>query len=321
MEKISLKKSEDYLKKINQTSRGESDPAVEESEKRLATPIAEVQYGQDDSVEISGKDYDLKFQYSPVDDESWSDVEEYMNGLREKLRGYLDELWDTGSWRQVSGLRAKPKNAESEVDLLKAIPEGYQLFFCPTDVLHYGSILHEQKKIYIIGNLASPISLVILLHEAGHGWDVQELEDPGSSKLTDDHEFALQAEKIRRERAASAFALKTLRPFLSKEQRADAINYLKHIALKSYNDKAREMIEGPKTNTMVHYGQDYEYSEQEQHEQWMWDEWMNFKKSDEYADWKQMKEFESLDEDEEYGAWRDWAEKKWAKEAESSPEN
>lgn len=296
------------MKKIKQTSSETLDPEVEESIKKLAKPIAKLEYKDKDSVEISSDDYQLQFDYSLIDDENEEDVYAFMDNLRRKE--FSEDHWDFNAWRQINRLEIKPNNSEKAIDVLAAMPSGYKLFFCPSEDLVQATATGSQKKIYLIGNMAAPKSIAVILHEIGHTWDNKKLEELGIDKLTDEHKHSEVAERIRKERMASAFALKVMRPFMSTEQRKDVINFLKHYALGGYNFIAKQET-ADLSGSMDHYARDYEYTEEEERSQWMWDEWIEFKNSNEYAKWKALDEFKDLDEYEEYGAWYEWIEKKW----------
>ena len=150
-----------------------------------------------------------------------------------------------------SGLDSRYRRAEHIVfehenrkyDLTEVIPETYKIFVDRQSRAKYGSV-DTRGNVFIYGDITTPKMVLILLHEIGH---VVDNSRPGSRDVAFDHPNADIALEIRSERAASAFALKFMRPFIrDTQERKDVVNLLKHDALQGYYRHARAAIESRK---------------------------------------------------------------------------
>jgi len=105
---------------------------------------------------------------------------------------------------------------------------------------------NKNGEIFITGELNCPKMILVLLHEIGHIIDFGKLRTGETQQINDwrnEDERADEAEKIRRERVASAFALNAMRPYTtSNVLKKDAQNFL-FSALSGYCKTAQEKIE------------------------------------------------------------------------------
>jgi hypothetical protein len=182
----------------------------------------------------------------------------------------------------------------------------------------------KARNICVIGDFAAPITLITLLHEIGHAWDFENLDKMNAERMVTDHMHANEAERLREERTASGFALKAIRPFFKTGNilRKDALAFLKHYALESYHDSLKRKIFENEYN-YHHIGkymlQDIEMEEQEERSRMIYDDFIEWKKTDEYKEWKKLDRFKDADEYDEFGLWTEWCEENgtaWWKESE-----
>lgn len=308
-----LIKSADYLQRIYNQDEAISEAEIEASVERLKEPIVEISYEKAGEAVIDLKIAKLQMAYAPVDAEAAEVLQAYAD---EKSRIYPENegLTDLNNWRQIKKLRIEPQASDQAVDLLAVMPSDYQVFFCAQEPFLNGAVMIEQRKIFLLGGLGSIRGLVTLLHEIGHAWDGENLKKYGVDRFTDQGFHWEKAERLRQERAASAFALKILRPYIKGDLRKDVINHLKHFALESYEQHIRRQL--AQHASMAHfaggYEDDYSYDDQ----QWEQDEFEKFKATDAYKEWKALDQFKELEDYEEFNNWLEWMEPQWEAERE-----
>ncbi len=226
MEKNPKVNTEAYLNKMEQADISISAEELLLSHERLNKPFAGMSR-EGDSVRIVEGDAEMHIQYAPYTYED--------RGVQ-----YEDK-----SMKRVKALSFAIDGGV--VDIFDILPEGQQILVSPDSDKKRGHVMmkdkHGIRTISLLGDLDSPRMLAILFHEIGHVIDFEKLDRFGLETLTDVHDNSDIAEVIRRERAATAFALKALKPFLrNKQLRRDMINLLKYDALGSYYIGAREDI-------------------------------------------------------------------------------
>lgn len=291
MTKEDFQTSEHILRRID---RLEDAPEIriDSAAGRLSIPLAKVEYGERGEINLEGGKWKLHFVYEPSSETT------------------VDKNGDGGEWRVVSV--ANIETPTGNVDLLQLLPAGRKMYLTPlphkgTRYWRHGEVRHE-RGVFLWGDISEPLMLAILLHEMGHVIDIDQLEKKGMLGLItkiDDHEYSAEAAVLRRERVASAFALKVMRPFLTPQQRQDMLLYLKNYALKSYYKDAKRGIEA-KEATKASMS-DYMQREYDSDMAWLetqnqFDDFLEWKQSDDYTEWKARNP--NVEEDDEFGAWR-----------------
>jgi len=144
------------------------------------------------------------------------------------------------------------KTEEKEINLFDVLPRGTVILVQkepdPKEQDGYAERDRGGKNgdIFIKGELDCPKMILILLHEIGHIIDFEKL-DKGETHNIDNFrntdERADIAEKIRKERVASAFALNAIRPYVTDDvSRKDVQNFL-YSALDRYCKNAQKKLE------------------------------------------------------------------------------
>ena len=312
MENFTTQSSENILNKIDRTGENVSGTSLEDSIKRLEQPLEQISYSESGSEDISANEFNYHFSYSPVAEEDILGLEIYTHQRSRDLGELSDPSYEIKNWRKLDDLSFF--FGDKEVDVFNVLPEKTKIFFCPElSQDNNGAAYKHSKNIYIVGSLATPFTLTILLNEIGHIIDFGKMEELGLEKMVDDHPDSDQAELLRKERTASAFALKVIRPYIKDEgMRHDVINLLKYYALKTYYHSVNDTV-GSRKSVRSHVKDewaDYEHlQEQEDMDRMYYDAWEKWKLTDKYKEWKNTEENKKLDEYEEYGQWRMWIEK------------
>lgn len=282
---------EDFMKSehiLGRIDRLEDAPQVriDSAIGRLSVPLTKVEYGEKGSVDLAGEKWKMHFEYEPTKIET---VHVYSDG---------------GEWRKLT--TAHVETPWGSIDLLSLLPAGRSIYLRPHSHEIYGEARYN-FGVLAWGDISQPLVLAILLHEIGHIVDIDQLSQSGILNLfkeIDEHEYSKEAAVLRRERVASAFALKMMRPFLSSEQRQDMILFLKHYALKSYYKSAKRAIaakEATKAEVGHYAQQNYEEDMQWLEEQNAWDDFLEWKDSAEYTTWKAQNP--SVEESDEFSEW------------------
>ncbi|MCX6720921.1 MAG: hypothetical protein NTW11_03910 [Candidatus Staskawiczbacteria bacterium] len=239
-ESNNLLNPDDYLRRLLDPAEDfisldelERATPIKESLGRLDKPLAEVKYNDEGEVRINNDNINFRFVYSRVDEDKRDGIEEYLSKIPHKKQQN-----DIGNWRNLDQMFFNIDGAD--VNLLDVLPNGYKVLFCPEPGTIHGATDEKDKVIKVLGDIVTPRAIIIMLHEIGHTIDLaneNRLKFDLSKKNYD------VAEMIRRERTATAFAFKALKPFLKDQQfKNDVVNYLKNAALDSYYGKANELI-------------------------------------------------------------------------------
>ncbi len=124
---------------------------------------------------------------------------------------------------------------------------------------------------------------------------------------------AANAEQIRRERSASAFAFKLINPVLKNDQlKNDVRNFLKYFALAGYNCSARSTFEYVEVNQQIQQKEynramgDWEVEEEEIERMALSYDFLEWKKTEAYKGWKDKEENKKLKDYEEFDPWNEW---------------
>jgi hypothetical protein len=298
---------DEYLKKV-EPKDDEDDfiPADELSKivptllssERLNGPFRHIEYKDADTIDVPNDKIDFRFAYS-------------IPG--EKLKSCVAKQYgDPDRWRMLDNIIFKSNGAD--VDLIGVLPTGYNVLFCPEHQRFHGAVSLNDKIIYIFGDIATPKSLLTLLHEMGHAFDEEESRKADRAKIDSSKINYRIAEEVRSERAATAFALRILRPFLKDQKfKIDAINFLKKIALQSYYDHALQNMErssNADTKTReddmdVGYMEGWDNEIPKERVPLYYD-FYGWKTTDAYKQWKNNEDNKYLEDDKEVETWIDW---------------
>lgn len=221
----------EYVDKIREKEFKVPEEEVEASLERLNEPFEKIDEKGDGFVEIQFNDATVEIKYVQLPPGGW------------------------GNLARIEKLSFKTK--DKEVDLIQELPENTTIRVdqdC-TGTNRRGDARFQTENgvsysVLFEGKIVSPYDLFALLHEIGHVFDFKKLVDLGRGSLDDRQKGMMDdglnaelAEGIREERAANAFALKFIKPYLSdKQQRRDATNMLIQYSLKSHYEGVRDRI-------------------------------------------------------------------------------
>lgn len=268
MNEQKLINTEDYLEKLNQSNNEEYSKEIFNSRINLEKPIFNdretfekyTQYNNyNEDIVLKNELCILNFQYSKFQDEN----------LTEKIKNYClsKNGVEINDFRILEKFCFKLKDNDYTLDIFDILPKNYKIIFTPEIISTSkfesdGHIDPSNEYIYLYGDPMSKTFQIVLLHEIGHAIDDKLLKKNNFEKLVTDHRFSAQAEKLRKERIASAYAIKKLKPlvqsgFISKE---DLFNYLKYYALNSHCLYIDDYISGVKREDHYykHAIQDYD---------------------------------------------------------------
>lgn len=293
-------------KRVRQEVEQAREGTYGETEKRIFQPIFKVDY-KNNSQEINEEENQMKFGEIEINDQDHEALNFYMQHLGEKDN-------DKGEYSEIANRHAVDQLeytiGDSKFDIFNLVPEGYKILFCPKSETRDGAVSYEYKIIFIAGDITSLGSIATILHEIGHVVDNERLKKIDKTYLTeggtsDEH---AEAEKLRKEREASLFALRKMWREIRRDPQTkkDILLYLKNIAYYSYCDNSLSRVET--SNSMMHFAKDLEYTKYEEMEQKRLDAWMRFRGSNQYTEWKQIEKFKTLNEFDEYGEWLEWIE-------------
>jgi len=292
--------SEKYLKKIEgQEWEPLTDPEVLE---RIHAPLAEVDLSQDGIVEVKTDQVELTFDQVGADSESIKRIAELAASKMPKERDM------NKGWKEIQNYSLKTGDGKHEVQL----PPGCKVYYINetdreerTGFYYWEQDLdnpeNDIEAIILIGDPTAPVGVFTTLHEAGHHVDRHREDRP---KVEGWH--SQFTKKVYEERAANAYALKKLRPFITSGafSKNDARDFLIQHALGSHMEGTRRKISTHEYEARK-MGKDYdmEAEEQEMMERERWDYFQEWKETQEYQDWKQMFEHKDLEDWEEYAVW------------------
>ena len=293
--------SERYLERIGGTDLEIEDTEMEEALDRINRPMHEVMYGEEGEVSMPVGELEVHFTYSRLNYAAEKQIREELWG-----EGFVDdEEFNAQNWRVVDTMEFI--TPEGKINLTGAIPSEYKIFFDPNATKLAGVIYFTSHNIYIAGDLAAPRSIATLMHEIGHIWDKQNLDQHGVTQFMSDSQHGHEAEKVRRERAATAFAFKQMKPYMKGQLKDDVIKFLKFYGLRSYYDHVKESISHQRTVT--DYWEPDKFGEDDLLADHLWrnnfDKW---KKTEAYQAWRTDPRYIDLDEFDEYVKWREWLE-------------
>lgn len=257
MEKIPLINTEEYLnKKLNQQEiNDEESKEIIESILKLEKSILtidehkeyEQNYNDDKDVSIDNNRFNLSFKYSTLEDIELKEQIAHDYLISKLLSGLDSTLEQVKKEKNIDALKILENfsfvlkdDSGYVLKLSEILPDGYKVIIAPRLAGGFndcsGALNTDKKYIYMRGDLTTLMFQIILLHEIGHIQDKINLDKLGVEELMTDSKFIRIAEKLRKERVASAYAIKKLKPLvksglISKE---DIFNYLIKQALDSH---------------------------------------------------------------------------------------
>ena len=296
-----------------------SDGELRESLKRLSVPLKSIDYKEDGEVEVNTNEMSFSFTFSDIEKGDFDDVEDYINKQEKGVINGTDEA-EKEKYKRIIKFVFQKDNYKK--DIFDSLPTGTKIFFCPTEGIFHGSVMSDEQlsggkksrhRIFIIGDMSTPRSIMTLLHEMGHIFDYKNLEKFGIPSQMEKGTHSETAERLRRERVASAFAFKMARPFLTNRQlRRDALAFLKNYALSSYERWAKDQIVVNLAREKYDRAliNEWEAEQQEIETMGLFDEFWKWKETGAYKKWKGSEAIKKLElEDyEEFNAWRSWVE-------------
>lgn len=307
MESPQLFSSESLLKKAEKNNGIEYSQETIDTVERLKKPFENVKTA-DGKIDIDIEGQTLHVEIGSVDEGDTEDISNFTYDLISQNK-YDPSI----EFKKINTLSFK--HANGEFDVLSLIPREYIIYYYPTismNIIEYdGSVDGNRKAIYIAGDICSPLTLAILFHEMGHVVDFGRLEKLGVRSLVTPHEYHEQAETLRKEKTASAFAISLMRQHLEDTTlKKDIVSFLKDYALQSYNLSVNTEIGGQemyKAQMNSEWG-DYESLTRQEEETRMYlDAWEKWQKTEQYQKWKQGLSPEDLGWA-EFGVWREWVE-------------
>ena len=319
---------EKYLKRTAFRDKAVTEEVVEKSLSRLNVSLPEktIESSEDEDfiVEVDAGDIKYNYSYSEAPKAAKSGITKY---IEDRATGLQENPWkknligNPNSWLKLDSLVFE--TGEIKKDVFASLPKNTEIFFYPAiDYFHGGMFWSHSENdskysIYIIGDMNCPRSIVTLMHEIGHIFDAENQRSGKESPLKEKQGIYHYdtAEKIRKERAASAFALKVMKPFLKDKQLGeDVINFLEGYALSSYNCNAVEVFEQDEVSKPAREKEsrrmagEQETEERELEEYSLYEDFLNWKKTDAYKQWKEKENNKNLEDDDDYGVWRLWLE-------------
>lgn len=288
---------------------------------RLNTPSVEVDYTSPGAVNVKTDSYHYDFGFEAPGETNKAPLLEYLDWLNTESRpGRYYVLPDPvdvffiEEWKVLNSFSIHKDDTPNSVPLSDLLPEELNIYFYPSNEFINATYHHEQKMIVLLGgDMASPINIASLLHEIGHAWDEVNIAS-GETKRIEQGKNSDLMEKLRKERIANAFALKSLRSFVKNDPqlRDDLHKYLKNYALQSYHLGLGENLKRREEMLVVaqEMAKDYDMDsfEAEEEQRAMFEEFIQWKETEEYQVWKLLEENRDADEHDEFGLWRSWCE-------------
>jgi len=199
-----------------ETQKAHEEGVFQELEQRVFKPLFDVDYAAD-TQDISQGDNQIRFVKTELNEQDRERLAHYITSRRRR-ETEEDDFPDENNWHAIDQLEYKI--GETKLDIFSYLPEGYKILFCPTSKSYNGAVDDENKVIYITSDISSLGSIATILHEVGHVKDYERLEKLGRTEHTEggDYHENIEAEKMRKEREASLFALRKIWRELRKNE-------------------------------------------------------------------------------------------------------
>lgn len=181
--------------------------------KSFLQPLGEVDYS-DTKTELNVGDIKISMTHEPV---SWLTIDP------DKFDSYggHEDIGYIGKYYTLHDFTISQQNGEGKVMLREILPDDATILFDPAREIDESTV--SGKTIILHGDPASPGGIVTLLHEVGHFINDDESNQAllsshrSLNKEHDDFSSEEAATIIKSERDAWAFALRKLRPLITKD--------------------------------------------------------------------------------------------------------
>lgn len=237
----------DYLKKHLVPNQ----PDIEESS--ISEDFDNFEIKDKDEITITKKGYTLEISYSSLNVE--------LNETSSRLRRILSN--NISGWRVLNNFVLRMDSFHSELNMNQLLPEGYKILFNTSEPQECSQLLSGSREKYVIlgGNPVKTENILILLHEIGHTKQEPEKSEPSQNSLQSllegnikteseqEHKIRVNADALREERNAWSFTLKTIRPFLRKDEESvgclsrKAVNQIINRGLIGHGEQIQEELE------------------------------------------------------------------------------
>ncbi len=204
-----------------------------------------IRYNHTGTVEHRIKNLHIQFSYTPVPDDI------FFRMTKEPEIGVMPIVYDIDRthWRFLSSL--KLENDRHALEITK-LSEEYPIVININPENSDNAYADTEREVIIVPyDMRSPASVLICLHEIGHIKDYQHQKDDYSKEQwrTTYKNFTNQpnkwADRLKQERNAWAFALRTYKPFIQDATTIignDIVINFAHNCLRSYSDDIKKKM-------------------------------------------------------------------------------
>jgi hypothetical protein len=302
--------SEQYLKKNKPNDlESDTDERILASIKELCEPLYDVAYDNCGEVKIGKDEESINFSFDFIDEEIKHILRSYFE-LGGANKDYISDRLDTKQWRLLNEytIENTTDSETASLDILKLVSPGYKILFFPQKEFVNACAINSpnHKLVLFVGDMSAPVAPIVLLHEIGHVVDFNNLEEAKTDKFVTDSPYSPEAEKLRKERTATALALKTLRPLFKNStivNKQKTMDFLRLYALNTYHENIESLLiskgfYGQISSKLwrdidreyledMEIGEEMErqYAKEEEVEQEEFEKW---KGTEEYTEWKKL---------------------------------
>lgn len=238
----------EYLEKYRQEP---IDPETQRRIDGLHTPWTEVEYQSSGKVEATRSNLNLAFEYVAV-------PKDISTTFTEKGRSDDDYF-------ELTNLEIQDLNSGAKRSVQDVLPSDFKVYFSLSEKGEETCYVYiEGKRVVLHGDPASPRIFLALFHEIGHIYEQRNDKTFAPEQYINRKSVDVTdvAKKVHSERDAWAFALKYLRPLLTRtpdDQGAlladDALAFAKNVALHSYSQGAQ--MDVAERRSMASFAWDY----------------------------------------------------------------
>jgi hypothetical protein len=184
-----------------------------EEARALEEPIFKIFWEQEGDIKLENDKIRLELSYEKAD------YQDYIEGPDE-LHGLLGEFPPSSNYRKLNKFVMQDLKTKEKLDILEDVPSEFSFVFMPDYPEYIGHVSYSYKGSVVLGNILTLRGIIISLHEIGHFVDLNDDENKeGPFKISAEQAKTEEelAEVLRSERAASAYALKKIKPFLDED--------------------------------------------------------------------------------------------------------
>jgi len=208
----------------------------------LSGPIGGVEYKDSGDGALENGPFALEFKYGELEKD------------RPAILAARGMKLNPEQLRELRGLNLSRSDRGRQISLSDIIPSDFRVLFAPNSGEKWSDFVNLKEKMIVLnGDIATPLTLLALLHEAGHIHAAPKKENDNFSPEPNQNRKTINAmdvaKKLLNERDAWAYALRTIKPFLDQEKRKsffivkeDVLTFAKSECLRSYNDWAQGQI-------------------------------------------------------------------------------